>query len=56
MCIRDRARAAIEMAQRAAPRVNLDMMFALPGQTLEACVDDLRQAIGFGTELSLIHI
>ena len=46
------------MAQRAAPRVNLDMMFALPGQTLEACVDDLRQAIGFGTEhlLSLIHI
>ncbi|MCH3847017.1 YggW family oxidoreductase, partial [Campylobacter jejuni] len=43
------ARAAIEMAQRAAPRVNLDMMFALPGQTLGACVDDLRQAIGFGT-------
>lgn len=51
------ARAAIEMAQRAAPRVNLDMMFALPGQTLEACVDDLRQAIGFGTEhLSLYHL
>lgn len=51
------ARAAIEMAQRAAPRVNLDMMFALPGQTLAACVDDLRQAIGFGTEhLSLYHL
>ncbi len=30
------ARAAIEMAQRAVPRVNLDVMFALPGQTLDA--------------------
>ena len=51
------ARAAIEMAQRAAPRVNLDMMFALPGQTLDACVADLRQAVGFGTEhLSLYHL
>ena len=31
------ARAAIEMAQRAVSRVNLDLMFALPGQTLAAC-------------------
>lgn len=51
------ARAAIEMAQRAAPRVNLDMMFALPGQTLDACLRDLRQAMAFGTEhLSFYHL
>ena len=65
MCIRDRgrihdadqARAAIGMAQRAVSRVNLDMMFALPGQTLDACVADLREAISFGTEhLSLYHL
>ena len=51
------ARAAIEMAQRAVPRVNLDLMFALPGQTLEECERDLRQAMAFGTEhLSLYHL
>ena len=51
------ARKAIEMAQRAAPRVNLDLMFALPGQTQEACVADLREAVAFGTEhLSLYHL
>ncbi|MGH2263444.1 radical SAM protein, partial [Klebsiella pneumoniae] len=53
----DQARAAIGMAQRAVSRVNLDMMFALPGQTLDACVADLREAISFGTEhLSLYHL
>ncbi|KOF53980.1 MULTISPECIES: radical SAM family heme chaperone HemW [unclassified Achromobacter] len=51
------ARAAVEMAQRAVPRVNLDLMFALPGQTLQDCRADLRQAVGFGTEhLSLYHL
>jgi len=44
------ARAAIEMAQRAVERVNLDLMFALPGQTLEQCEKDAREALGFGTE------
>ena len=44
------ARAAIEMAQRAVKRVNLDLMFALPGQTLEQCERDVREALGFGTE------
>ena len=45
------------MAQRAVSRVNLDLMFALPGQTLAACTDDLRQALAFGTEhLSLYHL
>jgi len=51
------ARAAIEMAQRAVDRVNLDLMFALPGQDMAACLDDVRQALSFGTEhLSLYHL
>jgi len=51
------ARAAIDMAQRAVGRVNLDLMFALPGQDLAACLDDVRQAVSFGTEhLSLYHL
>ena len=51
------ARAAIEFAQNAVPRVNLDLMYALPGQSLEACADDLRQAMSFGTgHLSLYHL
>ncbi|KDD25637.1 putative coproporphyrinogen dehydrogenase [Bordetella bronchiseptica MBORD785] len=51
------ARAAIAMAQQAVERVNLDLMFALPGQELEQCRADLRQALAFGTEhLSLYHL
>ncbi|OZI74956.1 radical SAM family heme chaperone HemW [Bordetella genomosp. 12] len=51
------ARAAIDMAQRAVSRVNLDLMFALPGQDLAACLDDVRQALAFGTEhLSMYHL
>lgn len=51
------ARAAIAMAQQAVQRVNLDLMFALPGQELEQCRADLRQALAFGTEhLSLYHL
>jgi len=51
------ARAAIEMAQRAVDRVNLDLMFALPGQSLQACLADVRQALAFGTEhLSMYHL
>lgn len=51
------ARAAIDMAQRAVDRVNLDVMFALPGQDLAGCLDDVRQALSFGTEhLSLYHL
>jgi oxygen-independent coproporphyrinogen-3 oxidase len=44
------ARAAIEMAQRAVGRVNLDLMFALPGQTLAQCEQDAREALSFGTD------
>jgi len=53
----DQARRAVAAAQHAVPRVNLDLMFALPRQTLAQCEDDLRQAMAFGTEhLSLYHL
>ena len=44
------ARNAIEMAMAAVDRVNLDLMFALSGQSLEACMLDAREALSFGTE------
>ncbi|MYN12084.1 oxygen-independent coproporphyrinogen III oxidase-like protein [Pusillimonas sp. TS35] len=51
------ARAAIDIAQRAVDRVNLDLMFALPGQSLEGCARDLNEAMSFGTgHLSLYHL
>lgn len=51
------ARAAIDMAQQAVDRVNLDLMYALPGQTLDACRQDLQTAMSFGTgHLSLYHL
>lgn len=51
------ARAAIEMAQNAVEHVNLDLMYALPGQTLENSRRDLEQAMAFGTgHLSLYHL
>lgn len=51
------ARAAIAMAQRAVPRVNLDLMYALPHQTVAQCERDVREAMSFGTgHLSLYHL
>jgi len=51
------ARAAIDMAQQAVGRVNLDLMLALPGQDLAACLADLDTALSFATEhLSLYHL
>jgi putative oxygen-independent coproporphyrinogen III oxidase len=44
------ARQAIEMAMSAVNRVNLDLMFALPGQTFKDSMDDAREALSFGTE------
>lgn len=44
------ARRAIEMATAAVDRVNLDLMFALPGQSLAACMEDAREALSYGTE------
>lgn len=51
------AKAAIEMAQSAFGNVNLDIMYALPGQTLEQCQRDLDAALSFQTpHLSLYHL
>jgi len=53
----DQARRAIAAAQRAVARVNLDLMFALPRQTLAQCEQDLHTAMAFGVEhLSLYHL
>jgi oxygen-independent coproporphyrinogen-3 oxidase len=43
------ARRAIEMAQASFDNVNLDLMYGLPGQTLEQARADFRQALAFGT-------
>ncbi|TAL76548.1 MAG: oxygen-independent coproporphyrinogen III oxidase-like protein [Burkholderiaceae bacterium] len=51
------ARAAIDVAQNVVERVNLDIMFALPRQTMLECVADVREAMSFGTgHLSLYHL
>jgi oxygen-independent coproporphyrinogen-3 oxidase len=43
------ALAAIEAAQRAVPRVSLDLIYARPGQTVAAWSEELRRAIALGT-------
>jgi len=51
------AQQAIELAQRSVARVNLDVMFGLPQQTLAQSRQDLRTAMSFGTEhLSLYNL
>lgn len=53
----DEARAAIDIAQRNFENINLDLMYALPGQTMEECEADLATALSFGTtHLSLYHL
>ncbi|MBU4610152.1 oxygen-independent coproporphyrinogen III oxidase-like protein [Achromobacter sp. GG226] len=48
---------AVEAAQRAVSRVNLDLMTALPGQTTDSLARDVRLALGMGTEhLSLYQL
>ena len=42
------ARRAVETALRHVPRVNVDVMHALPGQTAEQAVSDVRTALGLG--------
>lgn len=41
------ARAAVEIAQASFDNFNLDLMYALPGQTVDDAVADIRQAIAF---------
>jgi oxygen-independent coproporphyrinogen-3 oxidase len=48
---------ALETAQAAFGRVSFDLIYARPGQTLEAWEAELRRALGFGTEhLSLYQL
>lgn len=48
---------AIEMAMNVVDQVNIDLMYALPGQTMAAAREDVRRALGFGTQhLSLYHL
>jgi len=51
------ARAAIEIAQASFDNFNLDLMYALPGQTIEAAIADIDTAIGFGpAHVSAYHL
>jgi oxygen-independent coproporphyrinogen-3 oxidase len=53
----DEARHAIELASRHFERVNLDIMYALPRQSLEQAQRDVATAAAFGTEhLSAYHL
>ncbi|MDO5667234.1 MAG: radical SAM family heme chaperone HemW [Alcaligenaceae bacterium] len=53
----DEAKSAIDIAQRYFQRINLDLMFALPGQTLKLHEQDLKQALSYETEhLSLYNL
>jgi oxygen-independent coproporphyrinogen-3 oxidase len=57
--VHDRAQAvaALEEAALAFDTFNLDLMYALPGQTMEQLEDDLGQAIGFmPPHLSVYHL
>lgn len=51
------ARAAIDLAMRTFDNVNLDLMFALPQQTLAQCQADIETALGFAPQhLSLYQL
>ncbi len=53
----DEARKAVEIAQHNFTNFNLDLMYALPGQTMEEAVADLETALGFAPpHLSLYHL
>ena len=51
------ARAAVEEAKEAFATFNLDLMYALPGQSLAGCAADLAAALSFAPpHLSLYHL
>ena len=57
----DEARRAIDMAQANFDNINLDVMFALPGekqrQTIKECAQDIDTALSFGVNhLSVYHL
>jgi oxygen-independent coproporphyrinogen-3 oxidase len=54
---RTQALAAVEEAAQAFDTFNLDIMYALPGQTLAQCEDDIRTALGFNPpHISIYHL
>lgn len=51
------ARRAIDIAQASFDNINLDLMYALPSQTLQECQADVETALSYGTtHLSLYHL
>ena len=53
----DEAKRAIAIAQDNFDNINLDLMFALPQQTLAECEQDVATALSFGTNhLSIYHL
>ncbi|WP_332748641.1 radical SAM family heme chaperone HemW [Hydrogenophaga sp.] len=54
---RDQAMAAVEEAAQAFDTFNLDLMYALPGQTLADCETDVRTALAFSPpHISIYHL
>ncbi|RJP64006.1 MAG: oxygen-independent coproporphyrinogen III oxidase-like protein [Comamonadaceae bacterium] len=54
---RDQALAAVEEASQAFDTFNLDLMYALPGQTLADCEADVRTALSFAPpHISIYHL
>jgi len=53
----DEARRAIEIAQQQFENINLDLMYALPNQTLDEAMQDVRSAMAFSPQhLSCYHL
>ena len=53
----DEARGAIEIAQRHFDNINLDLMYALPSQTLDEAQQDVQTALSFSPQhLSCYHL
>jgi oxygen-independent coproporphyrinogen-3 oxidase len=51
------ARRAVEIAQRNFENVNLDLMYGLPGQTVDEALTDVESALGYATShLSCYHL
>jgi putative oxygen-independent coproporphyrinogen III oxidase len=53
----DEAKRAVDIAQRHFDNINLDVMYALPKQTIAECERDIATALAFGTHhLSVYHL
>jgi oxygen-independent coproporphyrinogen-3 oxidase len=53
----DEAKRAIEIAQHCFENINLDLMYALPSQTQEQALQDVKTALGFSPQhLSCYHL